>query len=426
MQPRWRVLRRPANRQQPPGVHGTMTRMSRSTPADRNDFLPPRRTRASGKGGLMAGAYSLCFLVDRWRPLIIARGSSLFGRFRPAAGALLAGALLAVASLSAAQVSDSQKCRELFLAENYVNAHELCRDLATAGDFEAQVVMGYLLAFGDGVERDTATAAHVWHRAFVGREDQPPAAMQGLRKRYARQLGELVKAASGGEADAQFLLGTMVDHGVIFPRKRDAAAEWYGRAAELGHVRAQVALAVLHDRRYIANADPDLAAQWYRRAALAQAYGDAAHQLTRASPLPQPKPTGPAPQPTAEPPERTPTLTARPRPTENLDEDPRPAEEAQGEPAAGPSPEDQLRAALDTNATEGATAPPAPGEREIAAEPEAATQVATEAPQVAGAEQSDGPLPGGLTKGDDETLDQYQERLGSMSNEELLKLLGIR
>jgi hypothetical protein len=337
--------------------------------------------------------------------------------------------LLAVASSTAAQVSDSQKCRELFLTEDYVDAHELCSGLATAGDFEAQVVVGYLLAFGDGVERDAATAAQLWHRAFMGREDEPPAAMPGLRKRYARQLGELLKAASGGAADAQYLLGTMVDHGVIFPRKRDAAAEWYGRAAELGHARAQVALAVLHDRRYITDADPDLAAQWYRRAALAQAYGDDAHQFTLARPLPQQKPTGPTPQPTAEPPERTPTLTALPRPTENLGEDPRPTEEAEGgqEPAVGPSPEDQLRAALDTIVTEGATAAPTgPGEREIAAEPEAVTQVATEAPQVAGAEPSDGPLLEGLAKGDDETLDQYQERLGSMSNEELLKLLGIR
>ncbi|MFQ5974398.1 MAG: hypothetical protein ACE5Q3_18910 [Alphaproteobacteria bacterium] len=330
-------------------------------------------------------------------------------------GALLTGTLLAVASLTAAQVADSQKCRELFLKEDYVNAHDVCRDLAAAGDTEAQVVMGYLLAFADGVERDTATAAQLWHQAYTRRGDEPPAPIPGLRKKYVRQLSELLEAAAGGETDAQFLVGTMVDYGVMFPRKRDVAAEWYGRAAERGHVRAQIALAVLHDRRYITNADPDLAAQWYRRAALAQAYGDAAQLFMLSPPLPRPKPVGIAP-PSVERPEPAPTVAVAPLRTDSPDDTPRPtlaaSEEQSGqEPGAGPSPEDQLRAALGA----------------IAAEPSAAPQLAAEeASQVAGAEQSDSPLPEGLAKGDDETLAQYRTRLGSMSDEELLRLLGIR
>src|SRR6185295_1986537 len=70
-------------------------------------------------------------------------------------------------------------------------------------------------------------------------------------KDYSRAATELERAAAGGNADAQYLLGTFALNGLVAERDTAKAKVWLEKAAANGHARAAYSLAAL-----LANADP--------------------------------------------------------------------------------------------------------------------------------------------------------------------------
>ncbi len=62
---------------------------------------------------------------------------------------------------------------------------------------------------------------------------------------YAAALHELSPPAENGDAEAQFLLGSMFEGGLGVEQSYAEAIKWYGLAAERGLVRAQFHLGLL-------------------------------------------------------------------------------------------------------------------------------------------------------------------------------------
>jgi FOG: TPR repeat, SEL1 subfamily len=93
---------------------------------------------------------------------------------------------------------------------DYAQARTLLRERAQAGDAEAQLNLGALLATGRGGRPDPAQAAR-WYR----------------------------KAAEQGNASAQYNLGTLYAQGTGVTRDMSQAVHWWRKAAEQGVIAAQ-------------------------------------------------------------------------------------------------------------------------------------------------------------------------------------------
>lgn len=169
-----------------------------------------------------------------------------------------------------------------FLAFAQVPAEEVqrVRSEAEAGDADAQVALGNLYRFGNGVPQDAAEAIAWYTRAAaqgnlngqlslagiymsnVGHADQSVA----LR---ARQRSEalLRGPAEQGHPEAEALLGALLFlDGRTEPVLKEAA-DWLRRAAEKGHATAQYNLAGMYEGGIGIPEDADQAEQWLRRAA---------------------------------------------------------------------------------------------------------------------------------------------------------------
>lgn len=115
-----------------------------------------------------------------------------------------------------------------------------------------------------------------WASAGIAAEPERANLDRGWRAyldaRYSAALTDLRPLAENGDADAQYYLGTMYQHGHGVPRNPRSAAHWYEGAARQGHPLAQFALGFLlhqgagedHNAIY---PDPVKAAYWLLRAA---------------------------------------------------------------------------------------------------------------------------------------------------------------
>lgn len=76
-------------------------------------------------------------------------------------------------------------------------------------------------------------------------------------------VNEVMKAAEGGNADAQNNLGVMYFKGESVPKDLTKAAEWYRKAAEKNHIKAQYNLGILYQDKE----DFSSAVYWFGKAA---------------------------------------------------------------------------------------------------------------------------------------------------------------
>ncbi|MFQ5983970.1 MAG: tetratricopeptide repeat protein [Alphaproteobacteria bacterium] len=93
-----------------------------------------------------------------------------------------------------------------------------------------------------------------------------------LAGNYGTALKELLPLAKQGDAEAQYLVGVMRDHGQGVARNYRKAAEWYRKAADQGHTLAQFNLGFLYYNGTSADGDPIpqsyiAAAAWLGKAA---------------------------------------------------------------------------------------------------------------------------------------------------------------
>jgi TPR repeat protein len=165
-------------------------------------------------------------------------------------GLILLAAAAAIEPLSAQESAaqppkDSQESASQLLdgfvrytLRDYARARHILEPLAADGNADAQQLVGFMYASGEGVAPDGARAVH-W----------------------------LSRAAEQGKVDATFALGSLYRDGAGVPQDRALALTWLGRAAEQQHSDAANALGELYAAS-ASTADHQEAALWFERAAL--------------------------------------------------------------------------------------------------------------------------------------------------------------
>jgi len=143
--------------------------------------------------------------------------------------------------------------------------------LAEQGDAFAQLYIGLMNLYGQGVERDTVKASEWLEKSaqsgvrtaqFVfGRMYEQGL---GLSQDYAQAATWFHKAAQQGSQIAQFKLGKLYLLGLGVPQNIEAAEYWYTRAAELGSVAAQITLARNYDQGGYFDHNSKQAEKWYK------------------------------------------------------------------------------------------------------------------------------------------------------------------
>ena len=78
---------------------------------------------------------------------------------------------------------------------------------------------------------------------------------------------EMLQLAEAGDAELQFSLGVMYEHGEGVRQDYAEAVRWYRKAAEQGHVEAQYNLGVMYAEGQGVRQDYAKAVRWYRKAA---------------------------------------------------------------------------------------------------------------------------------------------------------------
>lgn len=104
----------------------------------------------------------------------------------------------------------------------------------------------------------------VSNTALAGYDEGLAAARQGD---YAAALREWRPLASGGDANAQTMLGAMYESGKGVSQDHRAAVRWYRLAADQGNAIAQINLGMLYDSGRGVPQDYKEAAKWFRLAA---------------------------------------------------------------------------------------------------------------------------------------------------------------
>lgn len=80
-------------------------------------------------------------------------------------------------------------------------------------------------------------------------------------------INALIKSAEGGDAVAQFTLGTIYDFGEGIEQNDSKAVEWYRKAAEQGHAEAQCYLGISYKNGQGVSQSDSKAVEWYHKAA---------------------------------------------------------------------------------------------------------------------------------------------------------------
>ena len=148
------------------------------------------------------------------------------------------------------------------------------RQLAEAGDAEAQTELGERYEDGRGVVQDYAVAVS-WFRRAAEQGYAPGQAALGFMYSIGRGVvqddTETVRwsrrAAEQGNPRAQHNLGFMYSHGRGVRQDGAQAVRWYRRAAEQGYASAQHNLGVMYRDGRGVGQDYGEAVRWYRRAA---------------------------------------------------------------------------------------------------------------------------------------------------------------
>lgn len=143
-------------------------------------------------------------------------------------------------------MTDTSQVTDLLKDGRLKEAYDLALRLATTGESDAQMKLGWMYQVGKGVERDLEQAK-TWYRAAL--QTQSPRAEFYLGTVYWNEsafpeaISWFEKAASHGFTPAMYHLGRMYRHGVGVPRDQRLAAKYVEEAAQGGHIFAQRDLA---------------------------------------------------------------------------------------------------------------------------------------------------------------------------------------
>jgi len=138
-------------------------------------------------------------------------------------------------------------------AKDYKKALEILQPLAEVGNSQAQVTLGIMYDYGQGVSKDPVEAMKWYIKAA---EQGIPVVQHDVGVKYFQGSGvkqdylEAAKwwelSANAGLADSQFNLGLLYYRGLGLETDYQKAAELFQKAAEQDHPHAQYSLAVMN------------------------------------------------------------------------------------------------------------------------------------------------------------------------------------
>jgi uncharacterized protein len=140
---------------------------------------------------------------------------------------------------------DYNKCRNAYLADDYETALKECKLQADQGDANAQVKLGFMYNFGNGVPQNYAKAV-MWLRLSAEQNNENGQAMLGLK--YMRGEGvikdhdEAIKwlrlSANQDNKLAQYHLGNIYLKGEGILRNNVTAHMWYNISSANGYAKS--------------------------------------------------------------------------------------------------------------------------------------------------------------------------------------------
>ncbi len=170
--------------------------------------------------------------------------------------------------------------------QDYVKARQWYEKAVAQGDARAQVNLGWMYAQGQGVPQDYAKARRWYEKAAAQREVAAQVSLglmyaygEGVPQDYGKARRWYEEAAVQGDVQAQLNLGVLYSkggHGV--PQDYGKARQWNELAAVQGDMRAQYNLGLLYDMGRGVPQNYVTARQWYEQAA-AQGEWGAQHNL---------------------------------------------------------------------------------------------------------------------------------------------------
>jgi TPR repeat protein/transglutaminase-like putative cysteine protease len=150
-------------------------------------------------------------------------------------------------------------------------AKRILMPLAKEGNIEAQLSLGVMLEYGQGIEKNQTLALEWFQKA--ARQGSPVGKMRvarfyiygdGVEKDFKKAAGLLREAVDGGVPYASYLLAGLYRRGQGLDADKKQAMMYYERAAAGGISDAEVAIA---DMFYFGKEGREQAVQWYRKAA---------------------------------------------------------------------------------------------------------------------------------------------------------------
>ena len=148
------------------------------------------------------------------------------------------------------------------------------RIAAEQGDPKAEVALGGMFYYGEGLPRNYVEAVYWFRKAADQGNSRAEYDLahtyelgQGLSKDYAEAVRWYRKAADQGEPWAQFSLGEMYYDGRGLPQDRTEASVWYRKAADQGLPNAQYDLGYMYSHGQGVPESRSEADIWYHKAA---------------------------------------------------------------------------------------------------------------------------------------------------------------
>lgn len=164
--------------------------------------------------------------------------------------------------------------RAAYQAGDYEKALAILRPLAEQGNSQAQVTLGIMYDYGQGVKQDDKEAMKWYIKAA---EQGIPVVQHDVGVKYFQGMGveqdykEAAKwwemSANAGLADSEFNLGLLYYRGLGLEKDYTKAAELFRKAAEQGHSHAQYSLAVMYAFGNGMEKDYAEALKWFRKSA---------------------------------------------------------------------------------------------------------------------------------------------------------------
>jgi TPR repeat protein/serine/threonine protein kinase len=158
--------------------------------------------------------------------------------------------------------------------QNYAESLKWLRKAADLGNADAENVVGWKYANGEGVNQDEAEAFKWYGKAaeqgnadgqrnlgFAYRDGA------GVQTNYTEAINWFHRAADQGDAEAQLDLGAMYASGWGVPKDAVEAVKWYRKSAEQTNAEAQLNLASSYDNGEGVVKDAVEALKWYILAA---------------------------------------------------------------------------------------------------------------------------------------------------------------